>query len=271
MLPVLCVAQCEWNCLFTCAPFCVASIYLHVFVNHSWRKVRIASGAQALIKEGACMWAWDWAWVGEGLLGEHEIQGMDLAVHEYVPVQSCICGKWSHCIICISPPVVSDPGFGRRIGRSEEGEKKMEAEISAAQWKKLLLSWALVWAATWLILADYYSGGEALALRRRKKKMDILSVLFMIHLNLFHFSCIQISHAYFMFHTFESSKQMWLCKHLFLTWRILLSVSVTPLFFQRICSIFNLQQEQISICLMKNLFRLHRDSCRDLILLKQHY
>lgn len=134
----------------------VASIYLHVFVNHSWWKVRIASGAQALIKEGACMWAWDWAWVGEGLLGEHEIQGMDLAVHKYVPVQSCVCGKWSHCIICISPPVVSEPGFGRRIGRSEEGEKKMEAELSAAQWRKLLLSWALVWAATWLILADYY-------------------------------------------------------------------------------------------------------------------
>lgn len=46
----------------------------------------------------------------------------------------------SHCIICISPPVVSEPGFGRRIGRSEEGEKKMEAEISAALWRELLLS-----------------------------------------------------------------------------------------------------------------------------------
>lgn len=36
--------------------------------------------------------------------------------------------------------------------------------------------------------------------------MDILSVLFVIHLNLFHCSHVQISHAYFMFHTFEELK-----------------------------------------------------------------
>lgn len=83
----------------------VASIYLQVFVNHSWRKVRKAPEAQALIKEGA----WDWSWVGEGSLGEHEFQGMVLAVHEYVSVQSRICGKWSHCIVCIHHPPLPRP------------------------------------------------------------------------------------------------------------------------------------------------------------------
>lgn len=44
----------------------IMSIYLNVFINYSWWKVRTASEAQSLIKQGACMWAWEWAGVGEG-------------------------------------------------------------------------------------------------------------------------------------------------------------------------------------------------------------
>lgn len=62
------------------------------------------------------MWAWGWARVGEGWLGEHEIQGMVLAVHEYVSVQPCVCGKWSHRVDCLSSIYVWLCLLGGRIG-----------------------------------------------------------------------------------------------------------------------------------------------------------
>lgn len=68
--------------------------------------------------------------------------------------------------------------------------------------------------------------------------------------SLFLISCIQTNQAYFMFHTFESSQQMWLCKHLLLTWRFYSPSVLPPNFstarFQTMYTIFNLQWSKLA-------------------------
>lgn len=110
-----------------------------------------------------------------------------------------------------------------RASTKRQGEKehrgKMEAEISVTERKKSPLSWAHIWAATWLIL-DYRNQGVFLEIYIFSAFKSIVSLLLI--------SCIQTNQAYFTH--LKSSQQRWLCKHLLLTW-IFYSISFTSSYF----------------------------------------
>lgn len=76
MLPFLHVAQKKKTVFLCVLNFFLVLPFIYVFINYSWEKVRTASEEKSLIKQGARMWAWEWSRVGEGQLGEPEIQGM---------------------------------------------------------------------------------------------------------------------------------------------------------------------------------------------------